>query len=227
MPQSDIEQLRQALAHRLREKAELEQQVRALQSRLDAEVAPLQEEVLRLQMEWLKAKAQAQMRSARLRNAYHDAQDEYETFRDGRPQTPPNDAAAADLKSTYRQATKRCHPDTVSEAYRDEAEATFRALESAYNANHPDAVQAIAEALENWGFPPAPSAPMANTTRDPDALRQAVAALDDSIDRLQSSEAYRAATQPGNVDVEAVVGAQKQALKERLRALKRRRHARP
>ena len=117
MPTPEIEELRRILARRLQDKAELEQQVRAVQSRLEAEVAPLQEEVLRLQMERLKAAAQARMRSARLRNAYHDAQEAYEAFRERRAAAPPASASTkTDLKATYRRATKRCHPDAVPEA---------------------------------------------------------------------------------------------------------------
>lgn len=225
MPQSEIEQLRRRLAQRLRERAELEQKVRTLQSRLDAEVAPLREEVLRLRMERLKATAQARMRSARLRNAYHDAQAAYEAFRDARPRGAVEDSAA-DLKSTYRRASKRCHPDAVSKAYQEEAQATFQALESAYKAEQAEAVQGIDEALEAWGFPPAPTASTDDGALDLDTLHQAVAALEASIDRLQSSEAYQAAGPSGEVDVDAVVGAQKQALRERLVTLKHRQRAR-
>lgn len=218
--QSDLQTLRRSLARRLQEKAELEEQVRAAQSQFEAEVVPLQEEVLRLQMERLKEAAQARMRSAKLRNAYHDAQDAYEDFRERRPQeSQTGPASSEDLKATYRRATKRCHPDAVTDSYHEEAAATFQALESAYAADHPKAVRAIAEVLDTWGFPRAPNASEQDYT--PAALRRAVSDLEASIERLRTSEVYQALTETGEVDLEAVVGARKRALQERLAELKR------
>lgn len=228
MTQSDLQELRESLARRLQEKAEMERQVRAVQSQFEEEVAPLQEEVLRLQMERLKEAAQARMRSARLRNAYHDAQAAYEQFREQRAHRPqPVAASDEDLKATYRRATKLCHPDAVADSYHEEAEATFQALESAYDANHPGAVRAIAEDLDTWGFPRAPSAPADRSTSETAAfLRRAVSDLDASIERLQTTEAYQTMTKPDGGDADSVVGARKRALQRRLHELKRRQRAR-
>jgi uncharacterized small protein (DUF1192 family) len=223
MTQSELQNVRRTLARRLQEKAELEAKVRAVQSQFQDEIAPLQEEVLRLQMEHLKEAAQARMRSATLRNAYHDAQDAYEQFQERRadrsvPDATPDD----DLKATYRRATKLCHPDAVADPYQEEAAATFQALESAYGANHSAAVRAIADDLDTWGFPRAPAAPTDEPASDTEAsLRQAVSDLEASIERLRASRAHRAASDGGNV--ESILGAQKRALQERLVELKRRR----
>ncbi len=229
MTQPDLQDLRRSLARRLKEKAELEQQVRAVQSQFQNEIAPLQEEVLRLQMERLKEAAQDRMRSARLRNAYHDAQDAYEEFRERRAHGlhQPASASKEDLKATYRRATKLCHPDAVADPYHEEAAATFQALESAYDADHPEAVRAIAEDLETWGFPRAPSAPADQSASDIKAsLHQAVSDLDASIERLRTSEAYRRVNEAADVNIESMVEAQKRVLQERLMELKHRRRAR-
>jgi len=228
MARSDLQSLRRSLARRLEEKAELERTVGAAQSQFEEEVAPLQEEVLRLQMERLKDAAQARMRSARLRNAYHDAQEAYEAFQARRRQPPTETTRSApDLKATYRRATKLCHPDAVADAYRDEAAATFRALESAFDAEHPAAVRAIADSLETWGFPRAPTASPESSQPDAEAsLQQAVSELEASIERLRASEAYDAATAAGDVDLESALEARKRRLRERLQELKRRRTAR-
>ena len=228
MMQPDLQELRRSLAGRLQEKAELEQQVRALQSQYEEEVAPLQEEVLRLQMKRLKEAAQARMRSARLRNAHHDAQDAYEEFQEQRAAAPSSAGASEeDLKVTYRRATKLCHPDAVADPYHEEAAATFQALESAYDADQTEAVRAIAEDLDTWGFPRPPSVPVDRSDVYAEAsLRRAVSDLEASIEQLRSSEAYRTATESAGADAGSVVGARKQAFLQKLRELKRRRRAR-
>ena len=222
MPRSELRPLRLTLARRLRQKAELEQQVREVQARFEDEVAPLQEEVLRLRKEQLKEAAQARMRSARLRNAYHDAQDAHASFRERRPDRTEK-LDGADVKALYRRATKLCHPDAVADSYREDATATFRALESAFDAGHPHAVQAIADALETWGFPQAPEAPPASSVQNAEAhLRRAVSELDASIEDLQQAEVYEAVVAAEDVEVESLIDAQKRALLQRLRTLKRR-----
>ncbi len=228
MTQPDLQELRRSLARRLQEKAELERRVRAVQSQFEQEIAPLQEEVLRLQMERLKEAAQARMRSARIRNAYHDAQDAYEQFQEQRAAGPHSAGASEEhLKATYRRATKLCHPDAVADPYREEAAATFQALESAYDADHAEAVRAIAEDLDTWGFPRPPSAPTDQSDVHTEAsLRRAVSELEASIEQLRTSEAYRTATESAGADAESVVGARKQALLQKLRELKRRQRAR-
>ena len=194
----------------------MERQLHAVQHRYREEVAPLKEKVLRLQMERRRRAAQRHMRSARHRNAYHDAQRAYETFREeqSRPDVVPSD----DLKQRYRAASKHCHPDAVPEAYRRQAAATFQALESAYQAGHGRAVRAIADALERWGFPALADA---DEARDVQALREAVADLESSIDMLQAADAYRAVVDAEDVD--AALRAQKEGLRQVLDELQRRR----
>jgi len=218
----DLQTLRRSLAQRLQTKAELERKIRAAQSQFETEVAPLQEEVLRLQKERLKRAAQVRMRSAKLRNAYHDAQEVYEEFRAQRPKDPPAHSSSPDeVQATYRRATKRCHPDAVADSYHEEAAATFQALESAYAADQPEAVRAIAEALDTWGFPKAPTAPVASSRARAKAdLQQAVSDIEESIERLHASETYQMFVELGEEDVESVVEARKRTLRERLVELK-------
>lgn len=210
--------LRRRLAQRQREKAELERRVRAAQQQYQEEIAPLEEEILRRQMERLRRAAQRHMRSARHRNAYHDAQRRYETVRDANEQSP---SSSADLKALYRRAGKRCHPDRVPSAYQDEAVATFQALEAAYQAGHRQAVQAIADALERWGFPRKTADPnSSDRTHDLGHLRRAITDLEDAIQAIRGTNAYRELAQAGGLD--ALLRVQKEQLRERLRQLQRR-----
>lgn len=205
----------------------MERQVHAVQRRYQEEVAPLKEKVLRLQMERLRRAAQRNMRSARHRNAYHDAQRAYETFRDERP--PPADPAAPDdLKRRYRAASKRCHPDVVPEPYRAQAAATFQALESAYQARHARAVRAIADALERWGFPGTPATDERTGDREARDLRRAVSALETAIASLRERDAYQAGHARAvraiadAEDVDAALRAQKEGLRQVLAELRKR-----
>jgi hypothetical protein len=216
----DVErnELRRRLAQRQRQKAELERQFHAVQRQYQEQIAPLKEEVLRLQVERLRRAAQRHMRSARHRNAYHDAQRAYESYRENRSRSQPS---AGTLKARYRQASKRCHPDVVPDAYHDQAAATFQALEAAYAAGHGRAVEAIADALERWGFPR--DAGAANTddrTRELGHLHRAIADLEESIQAIQGTDAYQELTQAGDLD--ALLRVQKERLLRRLRDLKRR-----
>jgi len=192
----------------------MERQLHAVQHRYRDEVAPLKEKVLRLQMERLRQAAQRHMRSARHRNAYHDAQRAYETFQE--EQAAPGSVAPDDLKRRYRAASKRCHPDAVPEAYRQQAAATFQALESAYRAGHARAVHAIADALERWGFPALADAAEA---RDPEALRAAVSDLESAIDALRATDAYQTLAEAEDVD--AALRARKEGLRQVLAELRR------
>lgn len=206
------EQLRYQLADRQREKAELEQIVRGLQRRYRREVAPLEEKVLRGHVARLRAAAQANMRSARLRNAYHDAQEAYDTFKRQRSPAGSPDG----MKAAYRRATKQCHPDVVPDAYHSQAVATFQSLEASYEAGHAAAVKAIATALDRWGFPG--TTPGGDTDVGIDHLSDAVSGLEASIQALRATDAYQMVQEMGTLD--AVVKARKGELARQLRTLR-------
>lgn len=216
----DVErtELRKRLARRQQQKAELERQVYAARRQFQEEIAPLKEEVLRLQMERLRRSAQKHMYSARHRNPYHDAQRAYESFRDNRSR--PETASVDNPKVLYRRASKRCHPDVVPDGFREQAAATFRALEAAYEAGHDRAVQAIAEALDRWGFPRASGTPeKQGRTHDVAHLRHAVADLEDAIQAIQGTDAYQDLQEAGDLD--ALLRAQREQLRQSLHELKR------
>lgn len=209
--------LRKRLASRQQEKAELEQRVRGYQAQYRQEVAPLKEKVLRLQRDRLRAAAQAHMRNARLRNAYHDAQEAYDAFQEerGGPSSHPPEK----IKAVYRRATKHCHPDRVPAPYRAEAEATFQALEAAYGASDGRAVSAIAEALDRWGFPSRASTEDGQR-RSVETLSAAVASLEAAIQRLRGLDAYQDLQEAGSP--EAAIEARKQHLAQQVHRLEQR-----
>lgn len=217
----DVErnELRRRLARRQQEKAELERQYRAVQRQYQEEIAPLKEEVLRRQVERLRQAAQRHMCSARHRNAYHDAQRTYEDFQE--TQSTSSISPTENLKSLYRRASKRCHPDVVPNAYREQAAATFQALEAAYEAEQAQAVKAIANALEQWGFPQAEGETEdTERTHDPRHLRRAISHLESSIQTIRGTDAYQDLAEAGDLD--ALLRARKETLRNHLRELQRR-----
>ena len=209
--ETEKQTLRRLLAERQREKAELERRVRGLEARYREEVAPLEEKVLRLWAERLRAAAQTRMQSARLRNAYHDAQRAYASVREARDESP---ASERDAKAAYRRASKHCHPDRVPESVRAEAAATFRVLESARESGYTTAVEAIAQALEDWGFP---TRAQTSKARDVESLREAIGEIETAIQHLRGSDAYQVLETAGTVD--AAIEAWTRDLRRRLRRL--------
>lgn len=221
-PRADVDtvqhDLQKELARRQQQKAEMERQLHAVRQRYQEEVAPLKETVLRLQVEQLRRAAQRHMRSARHRNAYHDAQRAYETFQER--QLQPDAIVVDDLKERYRQASKKCHPDVVSEAFREQAVATFQALESAYEAGHTRAVRAIADALDQWGFPTGPSSEEWDSPPSAADLRRAISDLDSAIESIRATDAYQVADE--TEDLDALLQARKEELLRHLRRLRNR-----
>ena len=212
---AERQDLRQRLARRQQERAELERQMHAVRRRYADEVAPLEEEVLRLKMEHLRRRAQRHMQSAKHRNAYHEAQREYEAFRNERSRS--GGVAQSDLRARYRDASKCCHPDMVPAPYREQAIATFQALDAAYQVGHAEAVRAIADSLDRWGFPTAHS-DAAEKEETVQELRRAVSHLQSAIDSLRATDVYQAVAE--EKDVEAVLRARKEGLRRALRELK-------
>lgn len=201
--------------------AELEQQLGEVQRRFQDEIAPLEEEVLRLQVEQRRRAAQRHMRSARHRNAYHDAQEAYEEFQASQP--PSVSVSTDEMKALYRRACKRCHPDVVIDTFKTAASGTFQALEAAYDRGQARVVQTIADTLDRWGFPGSSQDPETQEERTTDEahLRRAVARLEDRIEERESTDLYRVLREAGG-DIDALVQARKQHIREVLREIEER-----
>jgi len=206
------QELQRRLAERQQENAELARAVYGLEARYHQEIEPLQEEVLRCQRDQLRRAAQRHVRSARLRNAYHEAQEAYEEFQNVRSARP----ASSSGKALFRQAAKECHPDAVPAEYREEAAATFQHLEAAHTAGYSDAVRAIADALDEHGFPDPPTA-NEEAGPTPSQLNDAVSSLESSIQALRSTVAFRELTDAGSMD--AAINARKLELARQMRRI--------
>lgn len=63
-----------------------------------------------------------------------------------------SDEDQAEIKQSYRKATKLCHPDVVNEAQKEQAEVIFQALKDAYDGNDLQKVKSILSDLEKGIF---------------------------------------------------------------------------
>jgi hypothetical protein len=224
------EPLRQRLERLERREAQLEQRVRAVQQRYRDELGPLVEELLTLRRDRLEQKAYAHRRSARLRNAFHDAQAELDRFREMMGASAPGQATADQgetterpgaqasltdaeqdaLKAAFRAASKECHPDVVDPADREQATEVFHALREAYQAGNLQRVTEIAEQVDATVPPRAHKAPAsASEEPRPDAEAASSAAGADptgapSPGPPQTAQAFRERIRAVEASIEAL-----------------------
>jgi TolA-binding protein len=102
----------------------------------------------------------------------------------------------------------------VPEGVRAEAAAMFRALESARESGYTTAVEAIDQALEDWGFP---SRAQTSEARGVESLRKAIRELETAIQHLRGSHAYQVLETTESVG--AAIEAWTRDLRQRLRRL--------
>ncbi|HKL89012.1 MAG TPA: hypothetical protein VJ884_08385, partial [Salinibacter sp.] len=80
------------------------------------------------------------------------------------------------------------------------------------------AVEAIADALKQWGFPRGEGSDA--NAQELEHLRRAISSLEKSIQALRGTDAYQDLAETGTLD--DLLQAQKQELRQQLRALQRR-----
>lgn len=88
----------------------------------------------------------------------------------------------AALKKIFRQATVLCHPDKVSDEFKDDAQAIFIALKQAYDANDTKQVSAILQDLEKGNYFKSRS----ETVSEKDLIKAAIAKLSKQIKQLET-----------------------------------------
>ncbi len=92
------------------------------------------------------------------KDEFERAKSDYENFQNSFEDTKDKvvvELSAEDkikIKSQYRQASKLCHPDIVSDELKEEAEKVFKELNYAYNVNDLDKVTELLENLKRGIF---------------------------------------------------------------------------
>lgn len=208
--QQDIDQLRQRVAEHQQVRDELARQLRTFRVRYRRELGPLVEKLLQMRRKRMKDAAHTHQRSARVRNAYREAEADYERFRrlyeEAEEDTGGADASARSLtddeqqrlKSAYREASKKCHPDMVEASQKEEAERAFHALREAYQANDLEEVEGIARELTEGGI-----AEQASPHREEALRKKLQTRLDElrsEINDMRASDAYQVLSEVSDVD---------------------------
>lgn len=135
------------------------------------------------------------------RQAYEQAQQHYRQFHGDYEQQlaepAPQTLTAEEkqrLKLAYRRASRLCHPDRVAEEFKAQATRQFQALNDAYKQNDLATVEKILASLQSGGGFVAASEQVDDKDRLKalvQSLRQRIAELSDSLQRLQSDEVYQ------------------------------------
>ena len=225
----EVSALEEKLAQREEEEAELQRAIHAFSTRYREELGPLVTKLLRLRKEQAEQSLYARRGDAQRRATRNKAEAQFERFQsildDDAAESPPDDLSdeqQAQLKATFRKASKQCHPDMVDPAMEDEARTYFNALREAYQQNDVERVNKIAQTLDESGFAQrAPDETPGRSQLDAKAerLRRRIASVEASIRELRATEAYEVVTRTDDAD--AYFDALKQRLRREIRRLHR------
>jgi len=92
-----------------------------------------------------------------------------------------NDEEKSELKKKFRRATVLCHPDKVSDEFKDAAQEIFIELKNAYDTNNLKKVTEILEELEKGNYFKSKS----DTISEKELLKVAIAKLRKQIEKLE------------------------------------------
>jgi hypothetical protein len=129
------------------EKADLEKLIHEFAVRHNQELGELIIKLLRLRKEQSKGTPQ----QAEAEKDYEDYHKEYEITKEEKI-IELTDEELKELKQKYRQASKLCHPDVVSEEQKELANKIFSELNEAYERNDLQRVREILDNLEKGDF---------------------------------------------------------------------------
>lgn len=191
----------------LNKKAEIQRQINWFRQKHNSELGMLLGNILRLQMDLFYLR---QQKDARHKEAYQQAKKDYASFEEQRKhvsrERPIHEISYEErkrLRKLYREASKRCHPDMVSEDLREEARQWFVELNKAYLYNDIRKVEEIYRMLSHNLFNRA-----SDNDRSEAALLEArihrleaeIKRVEDEIRELTSSPVYKTLRQISDFD---------------------------
>jgi hypothetical protein len=176
------------------EKAEIEKLIYSFEIRHNQELGELILKILENRREKLKAEAEE---DSSKQDDYEEAEKDYSDFQNNFNETigekifEISDEERIELKTNFRKASKLCHPDTVNEENKKEAERIFNDLKIAYDHNDLEKVNEILNNLEKGYFTPS------SDTDEKEQLRAIISKLhrrreeiSTILNELKASETY-------------------------------------
>lgn len=174
----EIKNLENQLSGFDNEKTELEKLLSEFQHRHTLELGAIILEILKLRK--LKFKAD----KAKFEEADNDEKQykEQVDIEKQRKVFELNDEQKAEIKKKYRKATLLCHPDKVSDEFKETAKKIFIELKQAYDANNLSQVSGILDELEKGNY----LKPQSETITERELLKSAIAKLRAQIKTLEA-----------------------------------------
>lgn len=195
------------LSEYINQKDSLEKLIQDYNYKFYSQVGDLMSEVNRLKLEKLRIDA---MQNLEKQQEFTNAKQEYDEFDTQFKQItsqkilPLTQADQKLMKSHFRKASLLCHPDSVSDEFKDEATRIFAELKDAYDGNDLSKVNSILDRLENNLKFPKKSETVTDKDRLTlliDHLRTEIKKLKHEIGLLKHSDIYQHITTIGNWDV--------------------------
>lgn len=222
----EAEALEDRLAELESEKAEIEREIHAFNLRHEQELGPILEEILEIQAERKRQRAEEQSNNKDAQAEYERAREEYEEYsravEDAQEEEriELTEEETDELKDLYRSASKKCHPDAVDEAHEEDAQELFIELQEAYEQNDLEAVRDIASRVERGAFGSRSEEvdDVEKLEEEVERLQKRVEDLEREIDALWASDAYQTITEVDDLD--AYFADRKERLEDELARLR-------
>jgi len=222
----EAEALENQLAELESEKAEIEREIHAFNLRHEQELGPILEEILEIQAERKRQRAQEQPDDEEAQAEYEWAKEKYEEYsravEDAQEEEriELSEEETDELKDLYRSASKECHPDAVDETQEEEAQELFVELQEAYEQNDLEAVRDIASRVERGAFGSRSEevGDVEKLEEEVERLQERVEDVEQEIDVLRASEAYQTITDVDDLD--AYFADRKERLEDELARLR-------
>lgn len=223
----EAEALEDRLAELESEKAEIEREIHAFNLRHEQELGPILEEILEIQVEKKRERAEEQPEDEEAKAEYERAKEEHEEYSRAVEDAQEEERIELtveetdELKDLYRSASKKCHPDAVDEADEAEAQELFVELQEAYEQNDLEAVRDIASRVERGAFGSRSEEvdDVEKLEEEVKRLQKRVEDLEREIDVLQESDAYQTITKVDDLD--AYFADRKERLEDELTRLRK------